>query len=73
MDVCLFVWMFAATPAPSEKAEKNGKEGGKEEEKAEVEASLEKQKVKEKDEGKEVEGNKTGDSEEVGHGPRNLI
>ncbi|KAM6909031.1 chromodomain-helicase-DNA-binding protein 3 [Xenentodon cancila] len=52
-----------ATPAPLEKAEKNGKEGGKEEEKADADVSLEKQ--KEKDEGKEVDGNKTGDADEL--------
>uniref|UniRef100_A0A3Q1BY56 DNA helicase n=1 Tax=Amphiprion ocellaris TaxID=80972 RepID=A0A3Q1BY56_AMPOC len=56
-----------ATPAPSEKLEKNGKEVEKEEDKEEAEATLEKEKAKEKDEGKEVEGNKTGDPEEVGH------
>uniref|UniRef100_A0A3P9H9M6 CHD subfamily II SANT-like domain-containing protein n=1 Tax=Oryzias latipes TaxID=8090 RepID=A0A3P9H9M6_ORYLA len=50
-----------ATPAPSEKTEKNGKE----EEKAEVE---EKEKVK--DERKEADSNKIGESQEVRHGPQ---
>ncbi|KAM4714402.1 chromodomain-helicase-DNA-binding protein 3 isoform 3-T3 [Anableps anableps] len=52
-----------ATPAPSEKLEKNGKEGEKEEEKGEADASMEKEKVKEQQ--KEVDGNKTGDTEEL--------
>ncbi|XP_038126325.1 chromodomain-helicase-DNA-binding protein 3 isoform X2 [Cyprinodon tularosa] len=53
-----------ATPAPSEKLEKNGKEGEKEEEKEKGEAeSLEKEKVKEQQ--KEVDGNKSGDTEEL--------
>ncbi|MEQ2177185.1 hypothetical protein GOODEAATRI_001174 [Goodea atripinnis] len=52
-----------ATPAPSERLEKNGKEGEKEEEKGGAEASMEREKVKEKQ--KEVDGNKSGDSEEL--------
>ncbi|XP_008433720.2 chromodomain-helicase-DNA-binding protein 3 isoform X4 [Poecilia reticulata] len=52
-----------ATPAPSERLEKNGKEGEKEEEKGEADASAEKEKVKEQQ--KEVDGNKTGDTEEL--------
>lgn len=71
----LFVWTHAATPAPAEKMEKNGKEGEKEEDKEDVEALVEKEKLKEKDrdedEGKEVDGNKTADSTEVGRGPQN--
>ncbi|XP_014852940.1 PREDICTED: chromodomain-helicase-DNA-binding protein 3-like isoform X6 [Poecilia mexicana] len=54
-----------ATPAPSERLEKNGKEGEKEEEKGEADASAEKEKVKEKEQQKEVDGNKTGDAEEL--------
>ncbi|XP_054916143.1 chromodomain-helicase-DNA-binding protein 3 isoform X2 [Poeciliopsis prolifica] len=54
-----------ATPAPSERLEKNGKEGGKEEEKGEADASAEKEKVKEKEQQKEVNSNKTGDPEEL--------
>ncbi|XP_072232882.1 chromodomain-helicase-DNA-binding protein 3 [Leuresthes tenuis] len=54
-----------ATPAPLEKLEKNGKEGEKEEDKEEAQASLEKDKVKEKVEVKDVDGNKTGDAEEL--------
>lgn len=63
----------AATPAPAEKLEKNGKEGEKEEDKDEGEAPSEKEKgkEKEKDEGKEVDSSKTGDPEEVGHCPQN--
>ncbi|XP_062301416.1 chromodomain-helicase-DNA-binding protein 3 isoform X5 [Scomber scombrus] len=55
-----------ATPAPADKLEKNGKEGEKEE-KEEGEASSEKEKAKEKDkdEGKEVDGNKAADPEEL--------
>ncbi|XP_074554981.1 chromodomain-helicase-DNA-binding protein 3 isoform X2 [Halichoeres trimaculatus] len=52
-----------ATPAPSERLEKNGKEGEKEEEKEEGEATSDKEKGK--DEGKEVEGNKAADPEEL--------
>lgn len=69
--MCVFVWPCAATPAPADKLEKNGKEGEKEEDKEEGEAPSEKEKVKEKDEGKEVDSNKTGDPEEVGHCPQN--
>ncbi|XP_014899660.1 chromodomain-helicase-DNA-binding protein 3 isoform X2 [Poecilia latipinna] len=54
-----------ATPAPSERLEKNGKEGEKEEEKGEADASAEKEKVKEKEQQKEVDGSKTGDAEEL--------
>ncbi|XP_013871645.1 chromodomain-helicase-DNA-binding protein 3 isoform X2 [Austrofundulus limnaeus] len=48
-----------ATPAPSEKPERNGKEEEKEE------ASLDKERLKEKDAGKEVEGDKMGDADEL--------
>ncbi|XP_027894646.1 chromodomain-helicase-DNA-binding protein 3 isoform X5 [Xiphophorus couchianus] len=54
-----------ATPAPSERLEKNGKEGEKEEEKGDADASAEKEKVKEKEQQREVYGNKTGDAEEL--------
>ncbi|XP_070849290.1 chromodomain-helicase-DNA-binding protein 3 isoform X3 [Chaetodon trifascialis] len=56
-----------ATPAPSDKLEKNGKEVEKEEDKEEGEAPSDKEKVKdkEKDEGKEVDGNRTADPEEL--------
>ncbi|XP_043954188.1 chromodomain-helicase-DNA-binding protein 3 [Gambusia affinis] len=54
-----------ATPAPSERLEKNGKEGEKEEEKGDAEASAEREKVKEKEQQKEADGNKTGDAEEL--------
>ncbi|XP_032439518.1 chromodomain-helicase-DNA-binding protein 3 isoform X1 [Xiphophorus hellerii] len=54
-----------ATPAPSERLEKNGKEGEKEEEKGDADASAEKEKVKEKEQQREVDGNKTGDAEEL--------
>uniref|UniRef100_A0A8C3G7F9 Chromodomain helicase DNA binding protein 3 n=1 Tax=Cyclopterus lumpus TaxID=8103 RepID=A0A8C3G7F9_CYCLU len=61
--------LCAATPAPSDKLEKNGKEGEKEEDKEESEAQADKERVKEKekDEGKEVDSNRTADPEEVGH------
>ncbi|KAM7377244.1 hypothetical protein PAMA_013841 [Pampus argenteus] len=49
-----------ATPAPSDKLEKNGKEGEKED-KEEGEAPSE----KDRDEGKEVDGNKAADPEEL--------
>ncbi|KAM8747508.1 chromodomain-helicase-DNA-binding protein 3 isoform 2-T2 [Acanthopagrus schlegelii] len=52
-----------ATPAPIDKLEKNGKEVEKEEDKEEGEAPSDK--VKERDEGKEVDGKKTGDAEEL--------
>lgn len=58
--------MRAATPAPADKLEKNGKEV--EEEKEEGESPAEKEKEKEKDVGKEAENNRTGDPEEVGDG-----
>ncbi|XP_036002272.1 chromodomain-helicase-DNA-binding protein 3 isoform X1 [Fundulus heteroclitus] len=51
-----------ATPAPSEKLEKNGKEAEKEEEKGEAEASTEKEKAREQ---QKEDGNKTGDTEEL--------
>ncbi|XP_059210753.1 LOW QUALITY PROTEIN: chromodomain-helicase-DNA-binding protein 3 [Centropristis striata] len=56
-----------ATPAPSDKLDKNGKEGEKEEDKEESEAPSDKEKgkEKEKDEGKEVDGNKTAEAEEL--------
>lgn len=53
-----------ATPAPSDKLEKNGKDGEKEEEDEEGKASSEPEKDGEKDEGKEEESNKSADSEE---------
>ncbi|KAM6959760.1 chromodomain-helicase-DNA-binding protein 3 isoform 1-T1 [Tautogolabrus adspersus] len=56
-----------ATPAPSDKLEKNGKEGEKEEEKEEGEAMSEKEKgkEKEKDEGKEGDSKNTTEPEEI--------
>ncbi|XP_041634913.1 chromodomain-helicase-DNA-binding protein 3 isoform X2 [Cheilinus undulatus] len=54
-----------ATPAPSEKLEKNGKEGEKEEEKEQGEAASEKETGKEKEEGKDVNSNKTTELEEL--------
>ncbi|KAM4564735.1 chromodomain-helicase-DNA-binding protein 3 isoform 3-T3 [Fundulus diaphanus] len=51
-----------ATPAPSEKLEKNGKEAEKEEEKGEAEASTEKEKAREQ---QKEDGNKTGDTDEL--------
>ncbi|XP_041821723.1 chromodomain-helicase-DNA-binding protein 3 isoform X3 [Chelmon rostratus] len=54
-----------ATPAPADKLEKNGKEVEKEEDKEEGEAPSDKVKEKEKDEGKEVDGNRTADPEEL--------
>ena len=68
--LCLFIPSCAATPAPIDKLEKNGKEVEKEEDKEEGEAPSDK--VKERDEGKEVDGKKTGDAEEVGHGHQQL-
>lgn len=61
--------MRAATPAPVDKLEKNGKEGEREEDKEEgdLPAEKEKDKEKEKDEGREAEGKRTGDPEEVGN------
>lgn len=69
--MCLFIQTCAATPAPADKLEKNGKEAEKEEDKEEGEATSDKEKVKDKDEGKDVDGNRTADPEEVGHGPQN--
>ncbi|XP_031706525.1 chromodomain-helicase-DNA-binding protein 3 isoform X3 [Anarrhichthys ocellatus] len=55
-----------ATPAPSDKLEKNGKEGEKEEDKEESEAQADKERAKEeKDAGKEVDSNRTADPEEL--------
>lgn len=70
-DVCFYV--CAATPAPADKLEKNGKDAEKEEDKEEGEAASDKEKVKEKDkeEGKEVDSNRTADPEEVRHCPPN--
>lgn len=61
-------WTCAATPAPVDKLERNGKEAEKEEEKAEGEATSDKDKEreKEKDEGRDVDSNKTAEPEEVG-------
>ncbi|XP_029310660.1 LOW QUALITY PROTEIN: chromodomain-helicase-DNA-binding protein 3 [Cottoperca gobio] len=61
-----------ATPAPSDKLEKNGKEGEKEEDKEEGEAPSdnEKGKEKEKDEGKEVDSNRTAEPEELSSLPK---
>lgn len=63
-------WTCAATPAPVDKLERNGKEAEKEEEKAEGEATSdkdkEKEKEKEKDEGRDVDSNKTAEPDEVG-------
>lgn len=67
-----FVCACAATPAPADKLEKNGKEGEKED-KEEGEAPSEKAKEKDKDEGKEVDGSKAADPEEVGHVSQNKI
>lgn len=67
--VSLMCLLLAATPAPADTLEKNGKEGEKEEDKEEGEAPSEKEKVKEKDEGKEVDSSKTGDPDEVGRCP----
>lgn len=71
-DVCFYV--CAATPAPADKLEKNGKDAEKEEDKEEGEAASDKEKVKEKDkeEGKEVDSNRTADPEEVRHCPPNI-
>ncbi|XP_063757065.1 chromodomain-helicase-DNA-binding protein 3 isoform X2 [Eleginops maclovinus] len=52
-----------ATPAPSDKMEKNGKEEDKEE--AEASSDREKAKEKERDDGKEGESNSTADPEEI--------
>lgn len=60
--------MRAATPAPAEKLERNGKEPEKEDEKEDGEAVADKErgKQKEREEGGEAENNQTVDSEEVG-------
>lgn len=50
--------------------ERNGKEAEKEEAEGEVPPDKEKVKEKEKDEGKEVDGNRTADPEEVGRSAR---
>lgn len=65
--MCIFMWC-AATPAPVEKLERNGKETEKEEEKEDGPAVSDKErgKEKERDEGREVENNRTVDSEDVG-------
>ncbi|KAM9717177.1 chromodomain-helicase-DNA-binding protein 3 isoform 2-T2 [Menidia menidia] len=53
-------------PAPVEKQEKNGNQAAeKEEDKEEAEGPPEKDKAKEKVEGKEVDGDKSGDAEEL--------
>ncbi|XP_034712879.1 chromodomain-helicase-DNA-binding protein 3 isoform X4 [Etheostoma cragini] len=54
-----------ATPAPSDKLEKNGKEGEKDKEEGEALSDKEKVKEKEKDEGKEVDSNRTAEPEEL--------
>ncbi|XP_031145674.1 chromodomain-helicase-DNA-binding protein 3 isoform X3 [Sander lucioperca] len=54
-----------ATPAPSDKLEKNGKEGEKDKEEGEAQSDKEKVKEKEKDEGKEVDSNRTEEPEEL--------
>lgn len=65
--MCIFM-LCAATPAPVEKPERNGKETEKEEEKVDGQAASDKErgKEKERDEGREVESNRDADSEEVG-------
>lgn len=65
--MCIFM-LCAATPAPVEKPERNGKETEKEEEKEDRQAASDKErgKEKERDEGGEVENNRAADSEEVG-------
>lgn len=67
--VFCFFRTCAATPAPVDKLERNGKEVEKEGDKEEGEAPSDKDKLKEKekDEGKEVENKRTADPEEVGH------
>ncbi|KAM4611681.1 chromodomain-helicase-DNA-binding protein 3 isoform 2-T2 [Polymixia lowei] len=54
-----------ATPAPSDKLEKNGKDGEKEEAEAPSEREKDKDREKEKDEGKETETSRSGDPEEL--------
>lgn len=63
--MCIFM-LCAATPAPVEKPERNGKETEKEEEKVDGQAAADKGKEKERDEGREVDNNRDADSEEVG-------
>lgn len=67
--MCIFM-SCAATPAPVEKLERNGKETEKEEEKEKEDgpaaSDKERGKEKERDEGREVENNRTADSEDVG-------
>lgn len=60
--------MCAATPAPAEKLERNGKDTEKEDEKEDGEAVGDKDrgKQKEREEGREVENSRTIASEEVG-------
>lgn len=60
--------MCAATPAPAEKLERNGKETEREEEKEDGEAVADKERGRQKEgeEGREVENSQTVDSEEVG-------
>lgn len=75
---CFLLFFFrtcAATPAPVDKLERNGKEVEKEEDKVEGEVPSDKEKVreKEKDEGKEGDSNRTADPEEVGQNSRHLI
>lgn len=65
MCLFLFVQTCTATPAPTDKLEKNGKEGEENKEEGEAPSDKEKVKEKEKDEGKEVESNRTADPEEV--------
>lgn len=67
MVMCIFM-SRAATPAPVEKLERNGKEMEKEEEKEDGPAASDKErgKEKERDEGREVENIRTADSEDVG-------
>lgn len=66
--MCIFM-SCAATPAPVEKLERNGKETEKEEEKEKEDgpavSNKERGKEKERDEGREVENNRTVDSEDV--------
>ncbi|XP_056884414.1 chromodomain-helicase-DNA-binding protein 3 isoform X4 [Takifugu flavidus] len=63
-----------ATPAPVEKLERNGKETEKEEEKEDGPAVSDKErgKEKERDEGREVENNRTVDSEDLSSSAKEL-
>ncbi|XP_011605021.2 chromodomain-helicase-DNA-binding protein 3 isoform X5 [Takifugu rubripes] len=63
-----------ATPAPVEKFERNGKETEKEEEKEDGPAVSDKErgKEKERDEGREVENNRTVDSEDLSSSAKEL-